>query len=592
MFFISIGHISCVINKGNDILDEAVAKSRPSTPTGFSGSSSGATEIYLVWNASTDNKSSADKIKYQICQSQSADGCASFQVNYTTAAGRTNYTASGLTTNTVYYFKVRSVNEIGIESDSSGTINATPLVSGSALWAKTITAGTDTSSFLEVSKNTLNEIFTVGYQVGTGNYTYPPGITVTGTSSFGNAILVKYNASGDAQWVRSTSAGSDNSYFEAIAFDSSNNIYVAGAQDGTGTYNYGNGVTVAGAHTGSNIVLVKYDSSGKAQWARSVTTGGSSSSYKSLVIDASNSLYVAGHQQGTGTYTFGAGVTSTGTNASARNAALVKYDSSGNAIWARTTSAGADKSQFSGVAKDSNGNIYTVGYQNGNGSYTYSAGVSVSGTHTGSNALFVKYNSSGTAQFAKSVSTGSGASIFRAIAIDSSGNIFIVGSQGGTGAYTYGASVSCSGSHTGKNVVLVKYNKNGDAQWCKTVTAGNGNSIYTSITVDSKGNIYTTGRQAGSGTYTYGAGVSINASHSGDNATVIKYNSEGNPQWAKTVTTGSANSYFRGVIIDRLNNIYTAGDQSGTSSFTYGTNTSISGTNGSGENASIVKYSP
>ena len=54
---------------------------------------------------------------------------------------------------------------------------------------------------------------------------------------------------------------------------SDGSVYAAGCIDGTGTYNFGNSVTAAGTYSGYNIVLVKYNSSGVAQWARTVTAG-------------------------------------------------------------------------------------------------------------------------------------------------------------------------------------------------------------------------------------------------------------------------------------------------------------------------------
>jgi hypothetical protein len=71
-------------------------------------------------------------------------------------------------------------------------------------------------------------------------------------------------------------------------------------------------------------VLVKYDSFGTAQWAQTVSTGTSSSSFSSVAADASGNIYAAGYVNGSGTYTFGAGITASGSSGSS-NAVLVKY---------------------------------------------------------------------------------------------------------------------------------------------------------------------------------------------------------------------------------------------------------------------------
>ncbi|WP_198429951.1 hypothetical protein, partial [Treponema primitia] len=123
-------------------------------------------------------------------------------------------------------------------------------------------------------------MYAAGYQTGTGTYTYGTGVSATGTYAAGNnVVLVKYDADGTALWARTVSAGSFVSYFISVAVDGSGNVYAAGSQYGTGTFTYG-GVSVVGSYSsGANVVLVKYDPSGTAQWARTVTAGSSGSQF-------------------------------------------------------------------------------------------------------------------------------------------------------------------------------------------------------------------------------------------------------------------------------------------------------------------------
>ena len=85
----------------------------------------------------------------------------------------------------------------------------------------------------------------------------------------------------------------------------------------------------------------------------------------------------------------------------------LSIDANNAAIWARSTIAGASSSVFSGIAKDSSGNLYVVGYQTGNSTYTYGSGVSAAGAHSGLNATIVKYDSAGNAVWAKSTTVAS-----------------------------------------------------------------------------------------------------------------------------------------------------------------------------------------
>ncbi|HOS56986.1 MAG TPA: hypothetical protein PK385_13165, partial [Spirochaetota bacterium] len=180
--------------------------------------------------------------------------------------------------------------------------------------------------------------------------------------------------------------------------------------------------------------------------------------FNSVAVDSSGNVYAAGYQEGMGSYTYGEGVSVAGSYADGYNVVLVKYDSSGTALWAKSVTTGSS-SQFNSVAVDSSGNVYAAGYQYKTGSFTYGEGVSVAGTGP-NNVVLVKYDSSGTALWAKSVTAGTSYSCFSSVAVDSSGNVYAAGCQYGTGSYTYGPGVSVAGTCAdadGGNAVIVKY---------------------------------------------------------------------------------------------------------------------------------------
>jgi len=147
-------------------------------------------------------------------------------------------------------------------------------------------------------------------------------------------------------------------------------------------------------------VLVKYNSSGTAQWARTVSILSLSSScpFSSVTVDASGNVYAAGYQNQSAPVTYDIGVTAQGGSAYDRNVVLVKYNSTGTAEWARTVSTG-ERSEFNSVAVDTYGNVYAAGYQGGTSTYTYGSGVTAQGSHAevygdamyGGNSVLVKY---------------------------------------------------------------------------------------------------------------------------------------------------------------------------------------------------------
>ncbi len=395
--------------------------------------------------------------------------------------------------------------------------------SGTAQWARTVSSGSSGSGFSSVAVDLAGNIYASGYQQGLGTFTYGSGVTTAGASTVSNLVLVKYNASGTALWARTVSSGSNNSEFSSVAVDPSGNVYAAGYQSGAGTYAYGSGIEATATSSSNNPVLVKYNDSGTVQWARTVSSGSLISVFSSVAVDDSGDLYATGLQYGTGTYTYGPGVTATGVSENG-NPVLVKYNASGTALWARTgTVSTGSSSAFSSVAVDAFGDLYAVGAQSGDGTYTYGPGVTAAAPFFGSNVVLVKYSSSGTAQWARTVSSGSKISTFSSVAVDASGNIHVAGYQSGTGTYTYGSGVTAEGTYVGANVVFVKYDASGTAQWARTVTAGSNNSEFYSVAVDASGDVYAAGFQNDTGAYAYGPGVTAAGTYSGINVVLVKY---------------------------------------------------------------------
>jgi len=95
------------------------------------------------------------------------------------------------------------------------------------------------------------------------------------------------------------------------------------------TYDFGDGNAVTAVdQDGYAGVVVKYDSAGIAEWARSSKHDGSSGEvFWSVTLDPLNDAYVAGGIGGTGLVDFGDGaaVTATGLSSPDWSALLVKY---------------------------------------------------------------------------------------------------------------------------------------------------------------------------------------------------------------------------------------------------------------------------
>jgi hypothetical protein len=287
-------------------------------------------------------------------------------------------------------------------------------------------------------------------------------------------------------------------------------------------------LSVRGVHKGtvsSGSVLFRVVESGSAagRWARSVSTGSGNSQFYSVATDDVGNIYAAGSQGGTGTYTYGRGVSAYGTCAG-ENATLVKYGPSGAAQWAQTirvTDRATESALFRAVAVDLDGNIYAAGYQYGTERYAYGPNASAAGSAGGRNAVLVKYNSTGIAQWARTVDEGWYSSYFNAVAVDRDGNIYVAGYQNGTGSCTYGPNVTVTGATPYDNALLVKYDPSGKPQWARTILVGDDQSIFRSVAVDTEGNVFAAGFQYGLGSFSYGTGVTAEGKSLYENIVVV-----------------------------------------------------------------------
>ncbi len=498
-------------------------------------------------------------------------------------------------------------------------------------WARTTLSPTTESLFNSTAVDASGNVYAAGEIWGPGTLDFGNSVMATAVSNGDNTLLLKYNSSGTAQWEQTSTAqpgqagdgGSYGSGFSSVAVDVSGNVYAAGyVSGGTGTVDFGSGVTALKSDTFSNAVLVKYNSSGAAQWVQSVTAGASHSGFGSIALDSSGNIYVTGEIDGTGTYNFGNNVTATGTATNdgyinpPGNAVLAKYDSSGVAQWAKTVIAGSPDSGFSSVAVDSAGNVFAAGSIAGTGTYDFGNGITATGTaslgpignEAAGNSLLIKYNSSGIAQWAQTVTAGTSGSGFSSVAVDSAGNAYAAGAIG-SGTYDFGNGVTATGTSSVIPFagplygVILKYDPSGIAQWAQTVNGGP-NSYFVAVTVDSSGSVYAAGGIDGyvAGTYDFGHGVTATATASGQaeyHIALVKYDSSGTAQWVhSSVNGGSTSAIYNSVAVDSTHSLYTAGviGSAGSAGSTgvvdFGNNVTATGTYvpSPGWSALLVKY--
>jgi len=260
--------------------------------------------------------------------------------------------------------------------------------------------------------------------------------------------------------------------------------------------------------------LMRYDSAGNQAWSRQITTT-EGVILTSVAGDGSGGVYAAGSTQGP----LG-GQASTGVD----EPFLLRYDATGNLLWARVFGTGDGDLGLS-VASDGAGNAYVCGFTPGD----------MYGTNQGGFDVFLaKYDSSGDQQWVRQFG-GTGFEEGRSVAVDAAGNAYVTG-------YTTGE-LAASPSAGGYDAYLAKYDASGNQQWVRQWGA-EGTDMGEEVAADSQGFAYVFGQADDVDLF------------------VRKYDGAGNLVWEADVSTPQAD-VARSIAIDEDGNVLLSGRTNG-----------------------------
>jgi uncharacterized delta-60 repeat protein len=304
----------------------------------------------------------------------------------------------------------------------------------------------------------------------------------TGLGTSKDITTIKYNSQGVLQWTARYN-GPANSIDEAyaITIDASGNIYVTGYS--------------VGSNSDKDIVTIKYNSSGAQQWAiRHTSPGEYDDEAYAITVDAAGNSYVCGYQYD---------------DDKDDEIVVIKYNSSGVMQWIRdyNGTSNEDRDEAYAITVDAAGNVYITG--------------SSEGSSTNRDFVTIKYNSTGSQQWAQRYnnSTVNGNDEAYAITIDGSSNIYVTG-------------YSLANSN-GKDYVSIKYNSSGTLQWLSRYnnSSANDDDIARAIVLMNNDDIVVTGSSR-----------STSSSDKEDYLTIRYNSSDGSQVFAARYNDSSANS--------------------------------------------------
>jgi hypothetical protein len=290
---------------------------------------------------------------------------------------------------------------------------------GNVIWAKSA-GGTGDDMGKSITADANGNIYITGW------FNSPSIIFGTDTlnSTFShNYFLVKFDSLGNVLWTKDDEAPSAWSEGLSVTTDILGNIYLTG-------FFYPPSISfdslILNNSTSSGLdaemYVVKFDANGNVIWAKS--SGGTEKDFASGVItDDQGNVYVTGYYS-SAFISFGATTLNNSNGFSTYDLFIVKYNASGNILWAKTAGGWGDDIAY-GITIDSYGNIYIIG--------TYALSISFGATTLTSNGAIdifvVKLDTLGNGLWLKGI--GSAYNEFCGnISISASDNLYVTGAIG------------------------------------------------------------------------------------------------------------------------------------------------------------------
>lgn len=369
------------------------------------------------------------------------------------------------------------------------------------------------------------------------------------TGNTSDLIIIKYDSTGNVLWAKSAGGmGMDNA--NSVDIDSSGNIYLVG-DFASSTITFDTIILMnSNIIDTADIFLVKYDSNGNVLWAKS----GCGTNYdyaQSVAVSSSGIIYITGNFFSS-IITFGS---TTLTNVGTNDIFIVKYDTNGTVLWAKSAGGLSYEEPYS-VAIDISENAYiTGGFRSKTVAFDSTNLTNADSTSNTYDIFVAKYNTSGNLEWAKRFG-GTNWDEGNSIALDTLGNIYVAGIFSSFNLIFDSDTLTNAGY---EDIFLVKYDINGKVFWAKSAGGADGGDWANSLSVDDSGNSYVTGVFQGD-TLTLGTTSLVNADniHNTHDVFLAKYNTNGNVIWA-TSAKGTDIDWASSVAHDAFGNIYVGG---------------------------------
>ncbi|MBC7696668.1 MAG: SBBP repeat-containing protein [Burkholderiales bacterium] len=288
------------------------------------------------------------------------------------------------------------------------------------------------------------------------------------------------------------------------------------------------------------------------QWAKG-SGGVNNEEGLNTCVDANGNVYVVGYFQSPN-ISFGS-YTLINYDAPGYSIYIVKYNTLGNVLWAKSASGYAASKAATAIDVDSNGNLYITGYYGG---YTITFGsITLTNVSGYSDFFIAKYDNMGNVLWANGFG-GHSYEYSQSIKVDINNDILVTGTFYSP-SIVFGndsivnPNIGCFG-----DIFIAKFSSAGNYIWAKQA-GGYGADQGNAITTDPNGNIYLTGYTRSSTPCMFDTISLTPSTGSGYKENFIaKYSSSGEAIWAKNFGT-SLQDEGKSICTDINGNVYITG---------------------------------
>ena len=366
---------------------------------------------------------------------------------------------------------------------------------------------------------------------------------VLNNSGSNDGMIIKYNAEKEVEWARSY--GGENHDEVNTIIELSNGGYLVGGISSRGTIDLGNNVTIVNSN--NNGILIKYNSEGETEWAKSI--GGYNEDIIKVLIETKDNGYLVGGYFSSPYINLGNNIIIN--NSGYNDGMLIKFSNNGETEWAKSIGGEAGDEIISITQTKDDG--YLVGGYFRSNSIELDNGTSIHNKNNDSSydGMVIKYSSNGQMKWAKSI--GGTDNDYISYLIETKDEDYIIGGYFNSSTIDLENNISISKeSGNSYNGILIRYNKEGEIKCASSI----GGTSYVNFMEKTSDGGYIVGGTFYGEKLDLGNNIILNSYGSSD-AMIIKYNSNDEIEWAnnfggvdtesiKTIIENAAGEYIIG----------------------------------------------